>query len=156
MAQSPSSSSHSPMGMGFCARPQKAMTGPLVHPAVARERNRGLQSEREPSSPSGQGTHSHIRAGRPSITGNWSPAVKTSPYNAQDVGSVPGGRAKISYTMLPKNLKKKPNIKQKQYFNNSIKALKMGLHLKNLKKKKTWELEIQRRGAFYSRKKGGE
>ena len=107
MAQSPSSSSHSPMGMGFCARPQKAMTGPLVHPAVARERNRGLQSEREPSSPSGQGTHSHIRAGRPSITGNWSPVVKTSPYNAQDVGSIPGGRAKISYTMLPKNLKKK-------------------------------------------------
>ena len=109
MAQSPFSSSDSPVGMGFCARTQKAMKGPLVHPAEASERSRGLQSEREPSSPSGQGTHSHIRAGRPSVTGNWTPVVKTSPYSARGVDSILGGRARISYYILPKNLKK--NIK---------------------------------------------
>ena len=46
IAQSPSSSSDSPVGMGFCARPQKAMKGPLVHPAMARERSRGAEWER--------------------------------------------------------------------------------------------------------------
>ena len=35
--------------------------GPLVRPAVARERSRGPWKEREPSSTDGQGAHSHLR-----------------------------------------------------------------------------------------------
>ena len=39
------------------------------------------------------------------------PAVKTSPSNAEGVGSIPGQGARIPHALGPKN----QNIKQKQY-----------------------------------------
>lgn len=69
MAQSPCWIPHSLAAMCFCTRPQKTHEGPRVHSAVARERSRGLQNEREPSGPSSQGGHSHIRGGLRSVLG---------------------------------------------------------------------------------------
>ena len=41
------------------------------------------------------------------------PVVKTSPFNAGSMGSIPGQRAKVPHALWPKN----QNIKQKQYCN---------------------------------------
>ena len=59
-----------------------------------------------------------------------SPAVKTSPFNAEGMGLIPGQGAKIPHTSQPKH----QNIKQKQHCNKFNKTLKM-VHTK--KKKKT-------------------
>ena len=50
--------------------------------------------------------------------------VKTLPFNADSVGSIPGQGAKITHASWPKN------IKQKQYCNKFNKDFKNGLHQK--------------------------
>ena len=57
--------------------------------------------------------------------------VKTSPFNAGTVGSIPGQQAKIPHALWPKN----QNIKHKQCCNKINKDFKNGPHQK--KKKKT-------------------
>ena len=57
--------------------------------------------------------------------------VKTSPANAQEVGSIPGWGAEIPHALWPKKPK---NIEQKQYWNKFNKDFKNGPHQKNLKK----------------------
>ena len=61
--------------------------------------------------------------------------VKTSPFNAGGVGSIPGWGAKIPHAL---RAKKPKNIKQKQYCNKFNKGFKSGPHQKkkSLKKKK--------------------
>ena len=54
--------------------------------------------------------------------------VKTLPYNAGDVGSIPGLGAKIPHASQPKN----QNIKQKQYCNKFSKDLKNGPYQKSI------------------------
>ena len=56
--------------------------------------------------------------------------VKTSPSNAEGVGSIPGRGAKIPHASWPKN----QNIKRKQFVTNSIKTLKI-VHIKKILKK---------------------
>ena len=58
--------------------------------------------------------------------------VKTSPSNAESIGSMPGQGAKIPHASGPKN----QNINQKQYCNKFNKDFKNGPHQKLLKKKK--------------------
>ena len=62
------------------------------------------------------------------------PLVKTSPFNAGSVGSIPGQQAKIPHALWPKN----QNIKQKQCCNKINQDFKNGPHQKKkiLKKKK--------------------
>ena len=60
------------------------------------------------------------------------PVVKTSPSNAESIGSMPGQGAKIPHASGPKN----QNINQKQYCNKFNKDFKNGPHQKLLKKKK--------------------
>ena len=55
------------------------------------------------------------------------PVVKTLPSNAADTGSTPSPGAKIPHA----SQSKKQNIRQKQYFNNSIKTLKVA-HIKEV------------------------
>ena len=52
--------------------------------------------------------------------------VKTSPFNAEAMGLIPGQGAKIPHVLWPKNQK----IKQKQYCNKFNKEFKNGPHLK--------------------------
>ena len=52
--------------------------------------------------------------------------VKTSPSNAEGVGSIPGQGARIPHALGPKN----GNIKQKQYCNKFNKGFKNGPHQK--------------------------
>ena len=59
------------------------------------------------------------------------PVVKTLPSNAGGVGSVPGGRAKISHASQTKT----QNIKQKQHCNKFNKKLKNDPQLKKKKKR---------------------
>ena len=67
---------------------------------------------------------------------NWdfpgSPAIKTLPSNAGDVGLIPGQGAKIPQASQPK----RRNIKQKQWCNKSNKDFKNGSHQKNSLKEK--------------------
>ena len=59
------------------------------------------------------------------------PVVRTSPFNAEDVGSIPGWGAKIPHTSQPKTRLKK------QYCNKFNKNLKWSMvHIKKKKKKK--------------------
>ena len=55
-----------------------------------------------------------------------SPVVKTSPSNAEGVGSIPDQGAKIPHASGPKN----QITKQKQYFNKFNKDFKNGPHQK--------------------------
>ena len=59
--------------------------------------------------------------------------VKTSPFNAGSMGSIPGQRAKVPHALWPKN----QNIKQKQCCNKINKDFKNGPHRKKNLKKKT-------------------
>ena len=61
------------------------------------------------------------------------PVIETS-SNAEGVGSIPDGGAKILYASGPKK-KKKQNIKQKQYCNKFNKDFKNSPHQKHLLKK---------------------
>ena len=58
------------------------------------------------------------------------PVVKTSPSNAEGMGSIPGQGAKIPHASQPK----KQNIKQKQHYNKFNKDFEDGPHQNNLKK----------------------
>ena len=60
------------------------------------------------------------------------PVIETSPSNAEGMGSIPDGGAKILYASGPK---KKQNIKQKQYCNKFNNDFKNGPHQKHLLKK---------------------
>ena len=48
------------------------------------------------------------------------PAVKTLPYNARGMGSIPGQEAKIPHALWPKN----QNTKQRRYYNKFNKGLR--------------------------------
>ena len=56
------------------------------------------------------------------------PVVKTSPANAGSMDSIPGWGVKVPHASQPKT----QHIKQKQYCNNSIKALKNGQDQKSI------------------------
>ena len=58
-----------------------------------------------------------------------SPAVKTSPFNAEGMGLIPGQGAKIPHTSQPKH----QNIKQNQHCNKFNKNFKNGPHQKKKK-----------------------
>ena len=57
------------------------------------------------------------------------PVVKTSPYNADGMGLIPGWGAKISHASRPKK-KKKAKQNRTNMVKNSMKTLKM-FHIKN-------------------------
>ena len=57
------------------------------------------------------------------------PVTKTSPFNAEDVGLIPGLGAKISHVSQPKN----QSVKQKPYSNKFKKTLKMVHSKKKIK-----------------------
>ena len=62
-----------------------------------------------------------------------SPVIKTSPFNAEDMGSIPDRGTKIPHALRPKN----QNIRQKQYCNKFNEDFKNSSHQKkNLRKKK--------------------
>ena len=58
-----------------------------------------------------------------------SPVVKTSPFNAEGMGLIPGQGAKIPHTSQPKH----QNIKQNQHCNKFNKNFKNGPHQKKKK-----------------------
>ena len=68
--------------------------------------------------------------------------VKISLSNAEGVGSIPDQRAKIPHALQPK--KKTQNIKQKLYFNYSIKTLKM-VQIKTKILEKNYNEELDQR-----------
>ena len=63
------------------------------------------------------------------------PRVKTSPSNAEGMGSILGQEAKLPHALWPKN----QNINWKQYYNKFNKDFKNCPHQKNLSKK--WKIQ---------------
>ena len=82
---------------------------PLALPGKPRQHSKSLQNIMEGTFPGG-------------------PVVKTLPFNAQGVGSIPGWEAKILQALRPKH----QSIKQKQYYNKFNKDFKNGPCQKNL------------------------